>query len=383
MREKPRLRAENKRLREQLEMAARDRAELERSQSSLRQNVARLGDALERTHDLDGLLSTVLQAAASATESQLAIAWLIEGDSVVARASAPPGRPASALHRVALGTNLAGEVAADGRPRRLSQGQEDVSTVLGGPALAAPLRRGHSVLGVLVVEREPSLEEFNSDDEAMLASLAGPTGIAVDNVLLHREAQRYSVTDDLTGAANLRHMSTVLTREVGRAAGTNRPLAVLALDIDDLKIINDTHGHLAGGMVLREMTRRVASVLREVDTVARSGGDEFIVVAPDTDSFGAERLAEHVCEVIRQDFMIGDISIGLTVSVGIAVFPTHGSQGGDLLRAADDAMYNAKEAGKNQWRTATVGGYSFGRLRSQRRGPANRDDEGAANQTGD
>ncbi|WP_426565777.1 diguanylate cyclase [Angustibacter sp. McL0619] len=327
--------------------------ELERSRNLLRENVARLGDTLERTHDLEGLLGTVLSAAASATESQRATAWLVEGGSVVARASVPAGAPRAIVRRLPLGGDLAGEVAVDGMPRRLGHGHEDSTTVLGGPALAAPLRRGHHTVGVIVVEREPSQPAYDSDAEAMLVSLAGPAGIAVDNVLLHREAQRLSVTDPLTGAGNLRHMTTTLAREVERASRFERPLSVLLLDLDHFKNVNDTYGHTVGDAVLRELARRLASVVREVDTVARYGGEEFVVVTPETDTEGAEHLAERICEAVREEpFIVGDDSVDVTVSVGISSLPMHGTASGDLVRAADDGLYAAKRAGRNQWQVA-------------------------------
>jgi diguanylate cyclase (GGDEF)-like protein len=329
--------------------------ELERSRNLLRENVARLGDTLERTHDLEGLLGTVLSAAASATESQRATAWLVEGGSVVARASVAGGAPRSVVRRLPLGGDLAGEVAVDGMPRRLGHGHEDSTTVLGGPALAAPLRRGHHTVGVIVVEREPSQPAYDSDAEAMLVSLAGPAGIAVDNVLLHREAQRLSVTDPLTGAGNLRHMTTTLAREVERASRFERPLSVLLLDLDHFKNVNDTYGHTVGDAVLRELARRLASVVREVDTVARYGGEEFVVVTPETDTEGAEHLAERICEAVREEpFIVGDDSVDVTVSVGISSLPMHGSASGDLVRAADDGLYAAKRAGRNQWQVAAT-----------------------------
>jgi two-component system, cell cycle response regulator len=331
--------------------------ELQRSRDLLRENVARLGDTLERTHDLEGLLGTVLGAATAATNSQRGTAWLVEGGSVVARATSPAGSPTSArrasVRRLAIGTDLAGEVAVDGLPRRLGHGHEDATTVLGGPALAAPLRRGPTTVGVLVVEREASRPAFDSDDEAMLVSLAGPAGIAVDNVLLHREAQRLSVTDPLTGAGNLRHMTTTLAREVERASRFQRPLSVLLLDLDHFKRVNDTYGHTVGDAVLRELARRLASCVREVDTVARYGGEEFVVVTPETDTTGAEHLAERICEAVRgEPFVVNDDHVLVTTSVGIASLPRHGTASGDLVRAADDGLYAAKRAGRDCWQVA-------------------------------
>lgn len=330
--------------------------ELERSRNLLRENVGRLGDTLQRTHDLDGLLMTVLGAAASATTAHRATVWLVEGSSVVSRISSPVGAPRATTRRLPIGADLAGEVAADGVPRRLGHGHGDSTTVLGGPALCAPLRRGHAVLGVIVVERDPQQPAFDADDEAMLVSLAGPAGIAVDNVMLHREAQRLSVTDPLTGAGNLRHMTTTLAREVERATRFGRPLSLLLLDLDHFKNVNDTYGHTVGDAVLRELARRLAGCVREVDIVARYGGEEFVVVTPETDIVGAEHLAERICEAVREEpFVVGTDIVIVTVSVGIATLPTHGTVSGDLVRAADEGLYAAKRAGRDQYCVAPSG----------------------------
>jgi two-component system cell cycle response regulator len=327
---------------------------LSRSRDLLRENVHRLGDALQRTHDLDGLLTTVLAAAADATQATRATAWLVEGGSVVARVPYPMTKTRGSVPRLPIGTALAGQVAGDGRPRRSEMGHQDASTSLGGAAMAAPLKRGTSTVGVLLVERAPDAPEFSDEDEETLVSLAGPAGIAVDNVLLHREAQRLSVTDPLTGAGNLRHMTTTLAREVERATRFERPLALLLLDLDHFKRVNDTFGHTVGDAVLRELARRLQECVREVDTVARYGGEEFVIICPETDAEGAGRLADRVCQTVRDDlFLVGEDAVPVTVSVGVASLPQNGVASGDLVRSADEALYAAKHAGRDRWRNAS------------------------------
>ena len=328
--------------------------ELARSRDLLRENVHRLGDALQRTHDLDGLLTTVLAAAVDATSATRATAWLVEGGSVVARVPYPMTPTRGSVPRLPIGTSLAGEVALDGQPRRTAMGHSDASTSLGGAAMAAPLKRGTSTVGVLLVERDASAAEFTDEDEETLVSLAGPAGIAVDNVLLHREAQRLSVTDPLTGAGNLRHMTTTLAREVERATRFERPLALLLLDLDHFKRVNDTFGHTVGDAVLRELARRLHECVREVDTVARYGGEEFVIICPETDAEGAASLADRVCATVRDDdFIVGEDAVPVTVSVGVASLPIDGIASGDLVRSADDALYAAKHDGRDRWRSAS------------------------------
>ena len=145
-----------------------------------------------------------------------------------------------------------------------------------------------------------------------------------------------------------------MTRE--RATRFGRPLSLLLLDLDFFKNVNDTYGHTVGDAVLRELARRLASCVREVDVVARYGGEEFVVVTPETDIEGAERLAARICEAVREEpFLVGEDVVKVTVSVGIAALPQHGSASGDLVRAADEGLYAAKHAGRDCYRVASGG----------------------------
>ena len=121
-------------------------------------------------------------------------------------------------------------------------------------------------------------------------ALAGQAAIAVDNVMLHSEAQRASTIDSLTGLWNFRYLTDSLNREIERAIRFDRSLSLLMLDLDWFKRVNDTHGHQRGDDVLREFATRVTVEIREVDTLARYGGEEFVLVLPETSTDGAVRL---------------------------------------------------------------------------------------------
>jgi diguanylate cyclase (GGDEF)-like protein len=179
--------------------------------------------------------------------------------------------------------------------------------------------------------------------------------VAVENVLLHKEAQRLSITDGLTGVWNRRYLQLTLTKEIERAQRFDRPLSVLMMDIDHFKLVNDAHGHQVGDEVLVELTRRTMSTIRgQIDALARYGGEEFVVVLPETPREGARIVADKILSVIRhrpfgED---GEAAVPLTVSIGVAAFPEDGSTADELVRAADLAMYRAKEAGRNRVETA-------------------------------
>jgi two-component system, cell cycle response regulator len=142
-----------------------------------------------------------------------------------------------------------------------------------------------------------------------------------------------------------------LAREIERSTRFERPLAVLMLDLDHFKRVNDTYGHARGDSVLRELAHRVQEQIREVDTFARYGGEEFVVVLPETTVDGAAQLAERICHAVRRDpFQSdGEEPLNVTLSVGGAAFPQHGSSAATLMRAADKALYVAKADGRDRW----------------------------------
>ena len=148
--------------------------------------------------------------------------------------------------------------------------------------LAVPVRSMGNVIGVVALYDRIDGRAFERADEDALRTLAGQASIAIDNVQLHQEAQRLSTTDALTGLWNFRYLSMSLAREIERSTRFDRPLAVLMLDLDHFKQVNDTHGHARGDSVLRELAHRVQEQIREVDTFARYGGEEFVVVLPET-----------------------------------------------------------------------------------------------------
>jgi diguanylate cyclase (GGDEF)-like protein len=166
---------------------------------------------------------------------------------------------------------------------------------------------------------------------------------------MHEEAQRLSLTDPLTGLWNYRYLRESLRREVERASRFGRTLAVLVLDLDHFKEVNDTYGHAAGDAVLGEFARRIRIGLREVDVAFRQGGEEFVVLLPETDAYGGAIVAERLGAAVRDRPVSIEMrgSIPVTVSIGVAVFPEHGKTAQEVLQAADDALYAAKNAGRD------------------------------------
>ncbi len=178
--------------------------------------------------------------------------------------------------------------------------------------------------------------------------------VAADNWRLYELSKRLAVTDELTGLYNYRYLQQALEREIDRTRRYPSSLSFVMFDIDDFKRFNDAHGHVAGDRVLGEVGRLLRGITRDVDTVARYGGEEFSVILPETSAHGAYAVAEKIRRAIERHTFTnaaGETVGGLTVSIGLATFPTHAWDKEALLREADNALYHAKNGGKNRIRT--------------------------------
>jgi diguanylate cyclase (GGDEF)-like protein len=165
----------------------------------------------------------------------------------------------------------------------------------------------------------------------------------------NEELHRLSITDELTGLHNRKHMMETLAMEVARALRYDKQFSILMIDIDDFKQYNDTYGHLAGDQALRELGAFLRESLRTEDYAARYGGEEFLLLLPETAAEGAGHLAERLRRRLEER-AIGamDGHDGITVSIGVAAFPTNGTDPETLIYRADAAMYQAKKAGRNR-----------------------------------
>jgi diguanylate cyclase (GGDEF)-like protein/PAS domain S-box-containing protein len=157
--------------------------------------------------------------------------------------------------------------------------------------------------------------------------------------------------DALTGLPNRRLLEDRLEHAIRHAHRKQQMLAVLFIDLDHFKQVNDTHGHAVGDLLLTELSRRLKSCLREDDTLARLGGDEFIVLLPELDSADhARRIASRLIEVNARPYRYGEALLPVGSSIGISLYPLDGEEVEPLMQAADGAMYQAKAAGRNRFR---------------------------------
>lgn len=159
--------------------------------------------------------------------------------------------------------------------------------------------------------------------------------------------------DMVTGLPNRALLADRLAQEISRARRSSRGFAVLLFDLDGFKRVNDTWGHSAGDRVLTIVGERARKCVRASDTVGRQGGDEFLAILPETGLEGAPGVAEKLREALREPYPLGEVEARLSASVGVALYPDHGSDPESLLRAADAALYRAKREGKDRIAVAT------------------------------
>jgi len=330
--------------------------QLEASRDELQAGLARLGDTLSSTHDLDRILHVVLESAVAATRATSGLVLLLTPSREELVMAASKGLDDVPLDlRIPVGVGVSGRVAQHGDAYRGLVEEDRAGEPSGAAVIAVPLKSSGTVIGVLDLF---AAHDFDDADLATIRTFASQATVAIDNVLLHEEAQRLSITDGLTGLWNYRYFSMTVAKEIERAARFSRPLALLMLDLDHFKGVNDTFGHQRGDAVLVELAGRLRAEVRDVDTVARYGGEELVIVLPETDADGLAQLAERIRQSVRRKPFgePGEPPVHLTVSAGGAVFPTHGLQASALLAAADKALYDAKDGGRDTWRVASGSG---------------------------
>lgn len=216
--------------------------------------------------------------------------------------------------------------------------------------VALPLLSGSATVGVLEIATDRSLTQENSE-QMVLQMLADLIAVSLSNARVHKELQNLATQDELTSCLNRRATLARLELEFGRALRYKRPLTLLCLDIDQFKSINDTYGHLVGDQVLRALAQELLKTLRNHDMLGRVGGDEFLVMLPETDEVGADGIVPRMLKACRELSFVSPqgVSLEVRISIGIATLSQAVfSNSKELIRAADEALYRAKAAGRNQ-----------------------------------
>jgi diguanylate cyclase (GGDEF)-like protein len=297
---------------------------------------------------------------------------------------AEAGTTAKALGmRIQLGAGILGRVARTGETalvQTTSDGHLQGILPESRAVLCMPITYGDNLLGVLNVESREE-DAFTPQDVLVMNTLADLLATALHNAFVFQKLQQQSITDGLTGIKTRRFFWEALSSEWKRASRSGRPFSVVLIDLDKFKEVNDTLGHLEGDLVLARVARLLEQKCRQSNVVARYGGDEFIILMPETGVDQAQILAERLRLWLATDATLSEHHI--TGSFGVASFPVHGFSAEDIIRVADAGMYVSKHAGGDQVSTVEdfggdenvavqrqlISGYIEGFLQREHTGP--------------
>lgn len=285
--------------------------------------------------------------------------------------------------RIALGSGIMGRVARTGETALMqTSGHAQLQGILPNArsVLCIPVTYGETLIGVLNAESQRE-DAFSPQDVLIMKTMADLLATALHNAFVFQKLQQQSITDGLTGLKTRRFFWESLSSEWKRASRSGRPFSVVLIDLDKFKEVNDGLGHLEGDLVLARVGRLLEQKCRQSNVVARYGGDEFIILMPETGIEQAQILAERLRLWIATDLILNEHKI--TGSFGVASFPVHGFSAEDIIRVADAGMYVSKHAGGNRVSTADefeggegaamqrhlVSGYIEGFLQREHTGP--------------
>jgi diguanylate cyclase (GGDEF)-like protein/putative nucleotidyltransferase with HDIG domain len=268
---------------------------------------------------------------------------------------AEAGRRRGALgQRISLGSGMLGQVARTGNMATYSAAVPSESTLKpllpdSVAAIGLPVFYAEQLHGVLYVESSEAIE-FSDEEILLLGTLADLISGALHNALTFQKAQEQAITDGLTGVKTHRFFMEALSAEWKRSTRAGRAFALVLMDLDRFKFVNDFYGHLEGDLVLQRVGQILETNCRRSDVVARYGGDEFVILMPETSMEQARQLASKLRGWVSADPLLREKNI--SASFGIACYPLHGSSPQELIQVADASMYLSKHQGGNAVSTA-------------------------------
>jgi diguanylate cyclase (GGDEF)-like protein len=214
-----------------------------------------------------------------------------------------------------------------------------------------PMVAADAVVGAVIVRNEPALTR---EERMAVGAASALVAVATRNARALHDAQQTGVNDALTGCVTRAHGVEMLERDLRRARRTGRPVSLIMLDVDGFKQINDRHGHLRGDDVLASVGASLNQILRSTDVRCRYGGDEFMLILPDTPILGAQQVAECLRRQIAETQRGASDQLRVTVSLGVASSLPDDVDAKSLIGRADDALYRAKRGGRDRWCAAAV-----------------------------
>ncbi len=322
--------------------------------------------ALTSSLDLDTVLQTILEKIAAHFKPTSWALLMLDESSHELYYTVAVGSACESVNalRFTTGKSLASWVIEHGEPLvfgdisqdpRIDASSKDDFFAKPCSVVCMPVRTGGKVLGVMELMHSDMQTYLRG--QMLLQALADYAAIAIENARAVQRIQELSITDDCTGLYNARHLSTVLAEEVQRSQRFGYEFSVLFLDIDNFKRVNDEYGHLTGSKLLGRIGQCLHENLRLVDSAFRYGGDEFIILLPQTDKDGALLVARRLMGIFSSAPRLADLRVSLTLSasIGIASYPLDGTTSQSVVQRADEMMYQVKEGGRCNIAVAGIG----------------------------
>ena len=327
-----------------------------------------MAKALTSTLQLDQVLKTVMEKVQELLAPDTWSLLLVDEKTNELYFQIATGEAASKLKdvRLKMGQGIAGWVAQSGvasivpdvsKDPRFS-GQVDAMTKMRTHSIiCVPIRGKERVLGVIEIINLVGKREFDQEDMTLLQAMADYSAIALENAIHVQRIHELTITDDCTDLYNVRHLNFVLDTEIYRSNRYQYEFSLIFLDLDHFKEVNDTHGHLVGSKLLREMAELIRGSLRLIDYAFRYGGDEFVILLPQTGKESANVVARRLHERVNEKKFMAEegLNLHLTASFGLATYPPDATTKPEMIRLADEAMYLAKNTSRNSIAVANVG----------------------------
>ena len=317
---------------------------------------------LTSTLDLNNILSTIMNNAKKLIKAEAWSFLLVDqetGDLVFEKTSGKKdNKKIIKKVRRKIGEGIAGWVAQELIPvvvpdvsadPRFSSKVDKQITFKTKTIMCVPIMSKGHILGVLEIVNKTTNEPFTKDDLNLILRIVDHAAIAIERASLYQKMEELSITDDLTKLFNTRYLDRTLEIEINRANRHRTSLSLIFMDVDHFKTINDNYGHLVGSKMLVEMGQLLIKCLRTIDIVARYGGDEFVIVLPQTTPSSAIQIAERIRKSVEHNVFLkkDSYSLKMTASFGVASYPESAKSKEDLLRLADEAMYRVKYQTRN------------------------------------
>jgi diguanylate cyclase (GGDEF)-like protein len=310
--------------------------------------------ALTSSLDLDSILQTIMEKMAEYFRPDNWSLLMVDEEKDELYFAIAIGNAAETLKNVRLkvGEGIAGWVAKHGErlvvpdvmsDPRFAKRIDEMTQWETRSIICIPVRSKHRVLGVIQLVNV-NMDGFGEAEIYFLQSLCDYAAIAIENAKSVERIQELTITDDCTGLFNARHLYKTLDAEVYRSSRFGYEFSVIFIDLDHFKQVNDTHGHLVGSKLLAEIGYLIKAQLRLIDFAFRYGGDEFVVLLPQTGKDAALVVARRMRELLRASTFCVEEGLNLTVraSMGMATFPHDAKTPHDIIRQADEMMYLVK-----------------------------------------